>query len=95
VEVSWQVADLDAGDFGEWLERARGALKREHDAAVPCDGCTACCTSSQFVHIEPDETDTVAHIPLHNQVIPWAMKKNVDVVHRPDNRLDWSLIKVN
>ncbi len=39
--------------------------------------------------------DTVSHIPLHNQVIPWAMKKNVDVVHRADNRLDWRLIKVN
>ena len=39
--------------------------------------------------------DTVSHIPLHNQIIPWAMKKNVDVVHRPDNRLDWRLIKVN
>jgi len=31
--------------------------------AVPCDGCTACCTSSQFVHIEPDETETLALIP--------------------------------
>ncbi len=41
------------------------------------------------------QNDTVAHIPLHNQVIPWAMKKNVEVVHRADNRLDWSLIKVN
>jgi len=41
------------------------------------------------------QNDTVAHIPLHNQVIPWAMKKNIDVVHRPDNRLDWSLIKIN
>ena len=40
-------------------------------------------------------SDTVSHIPLHNQVIPWAMKKNVDVIHRADNRLDWSLIKVN
>ena len=39
--------------------------------------------------------DTVSHIPLHNQIIPWAMKKSVDVVHRPDNRLDWRLIKVN
>jgi peptide/nickel transport system substrate-binding protein len=28
-------------------------------------------------------------------VIPWGMKKNIDVVHRPDNRLDWTLIKVN
>ena len=26
-------------------------------------GCTACCTSSQFVHIGPDEVDTLAHIP--------------------------------
>lgn len=41
------------------------------------------------------QNDTVAHIPLHNQVIPWAMKKNIEVVHRPDNRLDWRLIKVN
>jgi peptide/nickel transport system substrate-binding protein len=41
------------------------------------------------------QNDDVAHIPLHNQVIPWAMKKNIDVVHRADNRLDWRLIKVN
>jgi peptide/nickel transport system substrate-binding protein len=27
------------------------------------------------------------HIPLHDQVIPWAMGKNVDVIHRADNRL--------
>jgi peptide/nickel transport system substrate-binding protein len=39
--------------------------------------------------------DTVSHIPLYNQIIPWAVKKNVDVVHRADNRLDWRLIKVN
>lgn len=39
--------------------------------------------------------DDVSHIPLHNQVIPWAMRKNIEVVHRPDNRLDWRLIKVN
>ncbi len=38
--------------------------------------------------------EDVAYIPLHNQVIPWAMKKSVDVVHRADNRLDWRLIKV-
>jgi peptide/nickel transport system substrate-binding protein len=44
--------------------------------------------------LELSNTD-VSHIPLHNQVIPWAMKKNIDVVHRADNRLDWRLIKVN
>ncbi|MBS3995763.1 MAG: ABC transporter substrate-binding protein [Hydrogenophaga sp.] len=41
------------------------------------------------------QNEDVAHIPLHNQIIPWAMKKNVDVVHRADNRLDWRLVKVN
>ncbi|MBA3593077.1 MAG: ABC transporter substrate-binding protein [Polaromonas sp.] len=39
--------------------------------------------------------DTVSHLPLHNQIIPWAMKKNIEVTHRADNRLDWRLIKVN
>jgi len=39
--------------------------------------------------------EDVAYLPLHNQVIPWAAKKNIDVVHRADNRLDWRLIKVN
>ncbi len=41
------------------------------------------------------QNDTVAHIPLHNQIIPWALKKSVDVVHRADNRIDWRLVKVN
>ncbi|HLR30249.1 MAG TPA: ABC transporter substrate-binding protein [Paenalcaligenes sp.] len=31
--------------------------------------------------------DEFGHIPLHDQVIPWAMAKNVNVVHRADNRL--------
>ena len=30
---------------------------------MPCGGCTACCTSSQFVHVEPDDADALAHIP--------------------------------
>jgi peptide/nickel transport system substrate-binding protein len=37
----------------------------------------------------------VSHLPLHNQTIPWAMKKNVEMVHRADNRIDWRLVKVN
>jgi Fe-S-cluster containining protein len=41
----------------------RIALRGEGGSDVPCDGCTACCTSSQFVHIEPDEADTLAFIP--------------------------------
>jgi peptide/nickel transport system substrate-binding protein len=37
----------------------------------------------------------VVHIPLHNQVIPWAMKKGVTVHHRADNRVDIRWVKVN
>jgi Fe-S-cluster containining protein len=54
---------LAAGDFSPWLEQIQGALRGERGSDVPCGGCTACCTSSQFIHIEPDETDTLAHIP--------------------------------
>jgi catechol 2,3-dioxygenase-like lactoylglutathione lyase family enzyme len=56
-------APLDAGPFWSWLDKMEGALRGERDADVPCGGCTACCTASQFVHIAPDETDTLAHIP--------------------------------
>jgi Fe-S-cluster containining protein len=55
--------DLAAGDFSSWLDQMQAALRGERSSDVPCDGCTACCTSSQFVHIGPDETDTLAHIP--------------------------------
>ena len=30
---------------------------------VPCGDCTACCTSAQFVHIGPDEVETLARVP--------------------------------
>lgn len=40
-------------------------------------------------------SDTVSHIPLYDQVIPWAMKKKVDMVHRADNRIDMRAVKVN
>jgi uncharacterized protein len=54
---------VDAGDFSSWLEGMQAALRGERDSAVPCDGCTACCRASQFIHIGPDETDTLAHVP--------------------------------
>jgi len=32
---------------------------------------------------------------LHDQVIPWAMRKNVNVVHRADNRLRAAWVKID
>jgi len=55
--------DLAAGDFSSWMAEIQGAIRTGRSAAVPCDGCTACCTSSQFIHIAPDETDTLSRIP--------------------------------
>jgi Fe-S-cluster containining protein len=54
---------LPAGDFSVWIDEMLGAINGERSSDVPCDGCTACCTSSQFIHIGPDEIDTLAHIP--------------------------------
>lgn len=54
---------LAAGDFSSWLIEMRAAIGGERGSDVPCDGCTACCTSSQFVHIGPDETETLSRIP--------------------------------
>ena len=55
--------ELDAGEFTSWVTGMQAALRGEQDSDVPCGTCTGCCTSSQFVHIAPDETDTLAHIP--------------------------------
>jgi Fe-S-cluster containining protein len=55
--------DLPAGGFSDWLRSARSAHVTDEGADVPCGECTACCTSSYFVHIGPQETETLARIP--------------------------------
>jgi hypothetical protein len=55
--------DIPAGGFSAWLQAMQRALHGEAEADVPCGGCTACCRSSQFIHIEPDETEALARIP--------------------------------
>jgi uncharacterized protein len=55
--------DLPAGDFSSWVLEMQGAIRGERGSDVPCGGCTACCMSSQFIHIGPDEIDTLARIP--------------------------------
>jgi uncharacterized protein len=55
--------DVPAGDFSTWMVEISGALRGERSSDVPCGTCTACCTSSQFVHIGPEETATLERIP--------------------------------
>jgi len=35
------------------------------------------------------------YVPIHQQVTPWALRKNVDATHRPDNFLDLRWVVVN
>ena len=39
--------------------------------------------------------EEVGHIPLHFQVIPWAMRSNVTAIHRADNKLTIKWVKIN
>ncbi len=55
--------DLPAGDFSSWLQRMQATLGGDAQADVPCGECTGCCASAQFVHIGPEETEALAHIP--------------------------------
>jgi Fe-S-cluster containining protein len=55
--------DVAAGDFSSWVVGMQETIRSGRGSDVPCDGCTACCTSSQFIHIDPDETDTLSRIP--------------------------------
>jgi peptide/nickel transport system substrate-binding protein len=41
-----------------------------------------------------EHKDQVLNIPLHRQVIPWAARSNVDVVHRADNWLEVQWVKM-
>ena len=54
---------LPAGEFSAWLRRTRVVLREESDADVPCGECCACCTTSHFVHVGPEEIRTLARIP--------------------------------
>src|SRR5437763_9060043 len=60
---SGERSHLPAGDFAAWVTSMQVAIRDRGESRVPCGGCTACCTSSQFIHIAPDETDTLSHIP--------------------------------
>lgn len=67
------------------VDAAVDALKTETDAAK-----RAALTREALAIHQAD----VGHIPLHHQVIPWAMRSNVSAVHRADNRLTVKWVKV-
>jgi len=39
--------------------------------------------------------DDVGHLPLHQQALNWAARKNIEMVQWPDNGMPWKYVKVN
>lgn len=54
--------EAPAGRFSSWLRSTRATLLKENGAEVNCGECKACCKSSYFIHIRPEETETLVHI---------------------------------
>lgn len=63
VEDVTDAKDLPAGGFSQWLSDTRAAQQDNKDVDVPCGNCNACCKSSYFIHIAPDELETLRRIP--------------------------------
>ncbi|GKT18592.1 ABC transporter substrate-binding protein [Acidovorax sp. SUPP2522] len=61
-------------------------IKKETDAAT---------RNSLIEQALVQDHQLISHIPLYNQVIPWAASQKVEIIHRADNRIDWRLLKVN
>ncbi len=57
-------AGVPAGDFSIWLRFTQISLQGgDGGADVPCGSCRGCCRSSMFIHIQPEETQTLRRIP--------------------------------
>ena len=54
---------IDAGPFSAWRDGFLDALATGGAVDVPCGACTACCRASYFIHVEPDEVETLRRIP--------------------------------
>jgi peptide/nickel transport system substrate-binding protein len=39
--------------------------------------------------------DEVAYLPIHHQIRPWAMKKNITTVHRADDRQEAKWVRID
>jgi Fe-S-cluster containining protein len=57
------VTHVAAGPFGSWLSQARASLRGNGGAEVACGDCIGCCTSSLFIHIRPEDSQTLAKVP--------------------------------
>jgi Fe-S-cluster containining protein len=63
-DASGELVEVPAGNFSEWLRGTETSLRSGKGGSdVPCGACRGCCRSSMFIHIKPEETQTIARIP--------------------------------
>jgi Fe-S-cluster containining protein len=55
--------EIDAGDFGPWLQDAAAVLRGTAGADVPCGSCVGCCVSSYFIPVRPEDAAARTRIP--------------------------------
>jgi Fe-S-cluster containining protein len=51
-------AKIEAGEFSAWLRATRLSFRTGVDVDVSCGDCTACCSSSLFIEVSPDELES-------------------------------------
>lgn len=49
--------------FSAWLRSMQAALAEEAPADVACGDCCACCSTSHFIHVRPEERGARARLP--------------------------------
>jgi peptide/nickel transport system substrate-binding protein len=68
------------------MDRLINIMKTELDSAKR----TAAINAALKIYRED-----VPHIPLHHQMIPWAMRQTVNTVHMANNQLEVKWVKVD
>ncbi len=56
-------AGLDAGVFSVWLRDTEAALAEKREADVPCGPCNACCRTSHYIHVRPEDRRALKCLP--------------------------------
>ena len=80
------IGDYNYGNYkNAKLDDAAAASSKEADVTKR----TALIKQALLAH-----NDEINHLPLHRQVIPWATRSNVSVVHRADNFVQYEWISV-
>lgn len=55
--------ELPAGDFSVWLRHTQAALAEKREADVPCGPCNACCRTSHYIHVRPEDRRALKRLP--------------------------------